>query len=59
MTVTGDGSLGLAKMDPKADVTLSSPPPVWDYSQLEKQINEDLSHVSVADVLKHALTGTN
>ena len=59
VTVTGDGSLGLAKVDAKADVALSGPPPVLDYGQLEEQINEDLSHVSVGDVLKRALTGSN
>lgn len=59
VTVTGDGSLGLAKIDAKADVTLSSPPPVLDYTQLEQQINEDLSQVSVGDVLKQVLAGSN
>ena len=59
VTVTGDGSLGLAKIDPKADVTLSSSPPVLDYTQLEKQINEDMSQVSVGDVLKQVLAGSN
>ena len=53
VTVTGDGSLGLAKIDAKADVTLSGPPPVRDYGQLEKQINEAMAHVTVGDVLKH------
>lgn len=59
VTVTGDGSLGLVKIDSEAEVTLSGPPPVRDYSQLEKQINEDLSHVGVSDVLKHVLAGSN
>ena len=59
MTVTGDGSLGLAKTDAKADVTLSGPPPVRDYAQIEKQINEALAHVTFADVLKRIFTGCN
>lgn len=59
VTVTGDGSLGLARMDPKADLILSRPPPVHDYDQLEKQINEDLARVTVADVLKRVLTPGN
>ena len=56
VTVTGDGSLGLTKIDAKADVTLSGPPPVRDYDQLEKQINEAMTRVTVGDVLKRILT---
>ena len=52
VTVTGDGSLGLTKTDAKADVVLSGPPPVRDYDQLEKQISEEMAHVTVCDVLK-------
>ena len=59
VTVTGDGSLGLVKIDARADVALSGPVPVRDYSQLEKQINEDLSRVGVGDVLKRVFTGSN
>ena len=55
VTVTGDGSLGLAKADGKGDVSLSGPPPVRDYDQLEKQINEAVAHVTVGDVLKRVL----
>jgi hypothetical protein len=56
VTVTGDGSLGLAKMDAKANVALSGPPPVRDYDQIEKQINEAMAHVTFGDVLKHIFT---
>jgi hypothetical protein len=56
VTVTGDGSLGLAKMDAKANVALSGPPPVRDYDQIEKQINEAMTHVTFGDVLKHIFT---
>ena len=59
VTVTGDGSLGLAKTDTKTDVTLSAPPPVRDYGQIEKQIKEALAHVTVGDVLKRLLTRGN
>ena len=59
VTVTGDGSLGLAKTDAKADVTLSGPPPVRDYAQIEKQINEALARVTFADVLKRIFTRGN
>ena len=53
------GVLGLAKTDAKAEVTLSGPPPVRDYAQLEKQIKEALAHVTVADVLKRIFTRSN
>lgn len=59
VTVTGDGSLGLAKTDAKADVTLSGPPPVRDYAQIEKQINEALARVTFGDVLKRIFTRGN
>ncbi|NQU76158.1 MAG: hypothetical protein HQ546_07595 [Planctomycetes bacterium] len=52
VTVTGDGSLGLVKTDAKADVVLSGPPPVRDYDQLDKQINEAMADVTCGDVLK-------
>ena len=59
VTVTGDGSLGLAKTDAKADAILSGPPPVCDYEQLEKQIGDTLDDVSVGDVLKRIVTSNN
>lgn len=52
VTVTGDGSLGLVRTDEKAEVPLSGPPPVRDYDQLEKQIHEKMTRVSVGDVIK-------
>jgi hypothetical protein len=55
VTVTGDGSLGLAKVDAKAEVMLSGPPPVRDYEELQKQIDDSLAEVSTAEVLKRML----
>ena len=52
VTVTGDGSLGLAKSDTNTNVTLAGPPPVRDYDQIDKQIDEEMSRVTVGDVLK-------
>ena len=52
MTVTGDGSLGLAKTDAKAEVVLSGPPPVRDYEQIKKQIDDRMADVTAGDVLK-------
>lgn len=56
VTVTGDGSLGLAKMDEKANVKLSGPPPVRDYDQIDKEIKEAMAKVTIGDVLKHIFT---
>jgi hypothetical protein len=56
VTVTGDGSLGLAKIDADTDVTLRGPPPVRDYDEIEKQINDDIANVTTGDVLKRILT---
>lgn len=55
VTVTGDGSLGLAKTDAGADVALSGPPPVRDYEQLQEQIDDKLADVTVGDVLKRII----
>lgn len=52
VTVTGDGALGLAKTDADAEVVLSGPPPVRDYEELEKQIDEDVADVRLGEVLK-------
>ncbi len=59
VTVTGDGSLGLVKTNVKESATLSGPPPVRDYDQLEKEIDEALAHVSFTDVLRRAITREN
>lgn len=55
VTVTGDGSLGLAKTDARAEVVLSGPPPVRDYQQQKKQIDDTLADVTAGDVLKRII----
>ena len=55
VTVTGDGSLALVKVDPKVEVTLSGPPPVREYEQLKKEIDESLADVTPGDVLKRVI----
>lgn len=55
VTVTGDGSLGLAKVASKAEVRLSGPPPVRDYEELLKQIDDSLAEVTTAEVLKRMI----
>ena len=56
VTVTGDGSLALVKVEPKAQVTLSGPPPVRDYEQLKKQVDDSLAKVTPGEVLKRVIS---
>lgn len=56
VTVTGDGSLGLGKADTKAEVILSGPPPVRDYEQVKKGIDDRIAEVTAGDVLSHIFT---
>ena len=59
VTVTGDGSLGLVKVNGNSAATLSGPPPVRDYEQIEKQIRQAVDHIGIADVLRRLFTGAN
>ena len=55
ITVTGDGSLGLAKTDEKTRVTLSGPPPVRQYDQIKEEIDKSISDVTAGDVAKRLI----
>ncbi len=57
VTVTGDGSLGLARLEEGAELVLSGPPPVRDYEQMEKEIDASLSGVTAGDVVKRVVGG--
>jgi len=57
VTVTGSGALALTKVDENAPLTLSAPPPVRDYGQLEKQIGDSMTRVTVGDVVKRLFAG--
>ena len=59
VTVTGDGSLGLAKTDANPPATLSGPPPVRDYEQVDKQINEAMAQATFGEVLKRTFSGSH
>lgn len=52
VTVTGDGSLGLVKASPNDQVTLSPPPPVREYPQIEKEITDAVDEVTATQVIK-------
>jgi hypothetical protein len=56
VTVTGDGSLALVRVQPEAEVILSGPPPVRDYEQLKKQVDDSLAKVTPGEVLKRVIS---
>lgn len=45
VTVTGDGSLGLARREDGEPVTLSPPPPVREYPQIEDRVRSDIAEL--------------
>ncbi len=56
VTVTGDGSLGLARSDPDADVVLAPAPPVRDFEQIETEVTDAIDRISNAAVLQRIFT---
>jgi len=52
VTVTGDGSLGLARRSRDIEPVLSSPPVVKEYEQIRDQIDADVDQVGLFDVLR-------
>jgi hypothetical protein len=52
ITVTGDGSLGLTRLDSDLAPTLAPPPPVKDYPQLENEIDHEIDRIGFTDVLR-------
>jgi hypothetical protein len=55
VTVTGDGSLGLAPVDPEEAVELAGPPEVRDYEQIEAEARNAMEQVGIGDVLRRLL----
>ncbi len=53
VTVTGDGSLGLAKREDDAPTPLEPAPPVGDYAQIEAQIASELEQIRMTEVIRH------
>jgi len=52
VTVTGDGSLGLAKREPGDQRPLATAPTVRDYSEVELDVRRDESRVTFGDFLR-------
>lgn len=52
VTVTGDGSLGLARCADDRDVDLVPSPPVQDYTQIEHDLNGQIERIGVGDILR-------
>lgn len=56
VSVTGDGSLGLARRAPDEDVALHPAPPVRDFAEIETEVAAAMDRISHADVLRKILT---
>lgn len=56
VTVTGDGSLGLARRGTGETIALSGPPPVRDYPQIEESISQELTNLGPADVFRKLIS---
>ena len=52
VTVTGDGSLGLARSPGNAPVELAPPPPVRDYEPVETQLDASLRELGPGELLR-------
>lgn len=52
VTVTGSGALGLKRVGEADEVALVHAPEVKDFTEIEKQVRDELGDVTVVDVLK-------
>jgi hypothetical protein len=52
VSVSGDGSLGLARVDPDATVELSPPPSIGEYRPIEEELGAALAQLRPAEVLR-------
>jgi hypothetical protein len=52
VSVTGDGSLGLARKTEDEGKPLAVAPPVQDFREIEKKIDAEVGEITVMDVLK-------
>lgn len=59
VTATGNGSLGLVKVDGEYRTPLSPPPMVESFDEIEKQINDKVDAIGVGEVLKRAIGGAS
>lgn len=57
VTVTGDGSLGLAKIGPGDPIDLVASPPVQEYQPIETAVQAELETISWSEVLKWLTQG--
>lgn len=56
VSVTGDGSLGLARRDWHETIVLSGPPPVRDYAPIEEQVGEEITRLGPWAVARQVVT---
>lgn len=56
VTVTGDGSLGLARVGDNVEIDLITAPPVRDYEPVEEKTKAEVDDIGPLDVIKHIVT---
>jgi hypothetical protein len=59
VSVTGDGSLGLAPKTEDGGKPLALAPPVQDFKEIEKKIDTEVGEITVMDVLTSLMPARN
>jgi hypothetical protein len=57
VTVTGDGSLGLARAEGEVETPLAAPPEVRDYEQMEKDARTQIGRIGAGEVWRRLVRG--
>jgi len=57
VTVTGDGSLGLAKAEGEAEAPLAMAPEVKEYEQMEKEAQTEIGRIGAGEVWRRMVSG--
>jgi hypothetical protein len=57
VTVTGDGSLGLARADGAEEIPLALAPEVKDYDQMEKEARTQIERIGAGEVWRRMVSG--
>ena len=58
ISVSGNGALGLERSQADAEATLSPPPAVRDYPELQAEIDADVNRIGLGDVVRWLWSGS-
>ncbi len=58
VTVTGDGSLGLARRERGEAIELTPPPRIEEFQTIEESVRQDLERIGPGDVVKALVNGS-